>query len=124
MNSLPEPKVAITGVVEMGGQFARTLGYPTVNVSFRQQALSGTYSGLVLYNGISYPAGLYIDPERAIVEAHLFDFEGDLYGHTVTVHVFEKIRPKEHFDTLDDLKGAIHGDMEMVKKWYTNFDIK
>lgn len=119
MNSSPKKhSQTFEGVVERGGQFARTLGYPTVNIALSDASYSGSYAGVVLYKGISHNAGLYADPERHLLEAHMFDFSEDMYGETVSITILDKIREREAFSDLEALKKAIRGDMEAARAFF------
>ncbi|MEK7613867.1 MAG: riboflavin kinase [Patescibacteria group bacterium] len=118
MNHSPNiPLFTVSGIVSLGGQFARTLGYPTVNIPLGEHHFSGSFVGVVEYCGATYNAGLYADPERGILEAHLFGFTKDIYGEPVRVLVFKKIREKEAFANLEDLKLAIKNDMEFALQY-------
>ena len=48
---------------------------------------------------------------RANLEVHVLDFDGQLYGKTLTVSFREKIREEVKFDSLDELKRQIHKDI-------------
>ncbi|MEX1237253.1 MAG: riboflavin kinase, partial [Pseudomonadales bacterium] len=55
---------------------------------------------------------------KPILEVHLFDFEGTIYGKCVKVIFRHKIRPEVKFDSLDALKHAIQGDIEAARAWF------
>jgi riboflavin kinase/FMN adenylyltransferase len=50
------------------------------------------------------------------VEAHLFDFEGDLYGAKLRVHLISRIRDERKFPSLDALKSQIGADVELSRR--------
>jgi len=112
----------VTGVVQVGGQFARTLGYPTVNIPLQDTVLSGIYAGVAEHKGKKYNAALYADVERKVLEAHLFGFTEDIYGDTVTVTLLKKIRDTKKFDSLEELKKTITEDIEEIEKFFVSFD--
>jgi riboflavin kinase/FMN adenylyltransferase len=49
------------------------------------------------------------------VEAHLLDFEGDLYGDRLVVEIWSPIREQRRFDSLEQLVAAIGGDVERTR---------
>jgi riboflavin kinase/FMN adenylyltransferase len=55
---------------------------------------------------------------KVILETHLFDFNQDIYGQSVTVHFKEKIRIERRFETLQELKTQIEDDVATAKKFF------
>jgi riboflavin kinase/FMN adenylyltransferase len=53
--------------------------------------------------------------EGFLVEAHLFDFEGDLYGRRLEVEFIEKLRDEAHFEVLDDLVVQMREDERQAR---------
>ncbi|MBC7990119.1 MAG: bifunctional riboflavin kinase/FAD synthetase [Luteimonas sp.] len=110
---------AIEGRVVYGKQLGRTLGYPTANLRFggKVPALSGIYATRV--HGISAqpwpsvssfgtrPTVGGIEP---LLEAHLFDFDGDLYGRRIAVEFVAKLRDEEKFSDLPALVAQMDRD--------------
>jgi len=56
------------------------------------------------------------DGKDTILEVHLFDFDGDLYGRHLRVQLIEHLRPEKKFDGLDDLKAQIALDCEQARR--------
>ncbi len=104
----------VTGVVIRGDGYGRTLGYPTANIEL-MEPLSGVFSGVVVFENTTYPAAIFATEKRPILEAHLLDFDGDLYGKQLSVSIGEKIRDARDFDTEEELKDAIAGDVQKVR---------
>ena len=50
------------------------------------------------------------------METHIFDYEGDLYGACLRVHLIEHLRPERKFSGLDQLKAQIVEDAEKARK--------
>ncbi|MDA8638099.1 bifunctional riboflavin kinase/FAD synthetase, partial [Rhodospirillales bacterium] len=98
----------ITGMVNHGDARGRTIGFPTANIALRQyiHPAFGVYAVyLTLPDGrvISGVANLGLRPTVAgntapRLEVHLFDFEGDIYGHKVSVQFVEMLRAEKKFD--------------------------
>ena len=54
-------------------------------------------------------------PDRMLIEAHLLDFDGDLYGRTIEIEFVRRLRHEKRFATLDSLRDQIHLDVEQVR---------
>ena len=113
----------IEGVVELGDQRGRTIGFPTANVALGEHLRPrfGVYAVRVLVEGTwrSAVANLGKRPTFGKVqenfEVHLFDFSGDLYGQALRVALVDFIRPEMKFSGLDALKAQIAADGEAAK---------
>ncbi len=107
-----------TGKVTEGSKRASVLGFPTVNIPLADESLSGIYAGKVRVEDNEYIAAIFADPKRKLLEAHLLDFSGDLYGKEISIELLEKIRENEMF--LDDtpLQKAITKDIVRVRAYF------
>ncbi|WP_372015012.1 bifunctional riboflavin kinase/FAD synthetase [Pseudoxanthomonas sp. 10H] len=109
---------SIGGRVVRGRQLGRTLGFPTANLRFpKTPALSGIYATRVHGAGgrawpsvSSFGTRPTVDGVEPLLEAHLFDFEGDLYGRHLEVEFVAKLRDEEKFADLDSLTEQMHRD--------------
>lgn len=115
---------AISGEVLKGRQDGRKLGFPTANLSIEGFATPkfGVYSGIVtLENGERYIAAVNIgisptfNETSVFLEAHILDFNSDIYGKTIHVELLNYIREEEKFDNLDELKKQIKKDIKIIK---------
>lgn len=116
-----------TGTVREGDKVGRQIGFPTANISFDGSVLPGIYCGAVSLYGTAYMAALFISKARpAVLEAHILDFEGDLYGTTISVRIMDRIRDEiEDLPgySLETLKSAIAGDVTRVRKIFATLKI-
>ena len=122
----------IMGRVVYGRQLGRQLGSPTANIRLQRYraALNGVYAVRVQGLGQEYSreyrgiANIGIRPtvdgKEPLLEVHLFDFEGDLYGRLLTVEFVKKIRDEQTFDGLEALKTQIQADIEEVQALFAN----
>ncbi len=110
---------AIDGVVQRGDKRGRELGYPTANMVLGdyQRPRYGIYAVRVtLDDGSEHPgvASLGIrptfDPPRELLETHLFDFDGDLYGRKIEVALHAFIRDEKKFDDIAALVAHMKED--------------
>jgi riboflavin kinase / FMN adenylyltransferase len=109
---------AIGGRVVRGKQLGRTLGFPTANLRFpKTPALSGIYATWV--HGVgdrpwpsvsSFGTRPTVDGVEPLLEAHLFDFAGDLYGRHLDVEFVAKLRDELKFPDLPSLTEQMHRD--------------
>lgn len=114
---------AISGRVVRGRQLGRTLGYPTANLRYpKTPALSGIYATLV--HGVfeqpwpsvsSFGTRPTVDGVEPLLEAHLFDFQGDLYGRHINVEFVAKLRDEVKFNDLAALTDQMHRDAEQAR---------
>jgi riboflavin kinase/FMN adenylyltransferase len=110
---------AIGGHVVRGKQLGRTLGYPTANLRFggKTPALRGIHATWV--HGVgdapwpsvsSFGTRPTVDGIEPLLEAHLFDFDGDLYGKRIEVEFVARLRDEERFPDLPALVAQMHHD--------------
>ena len=108
----------ISGRVLRGRQLGRELGYPTVNLRPPvPPAASGVFAVKVSGAGLDrHPgvASLGIRPTVAgtdwLLEVHLFDYDGDLYGKHLSVEFIEHLRPEDKFEDLESMKTQMAMD--------------
>jgi riboflavin kinase / FMN adenylyltransferase len=116
----------LTGTVVHGSGLGRTIGFPTANLDLspsRLVPMNGVYAGLVdLPNGERHRAAINIgvrptvaDDGVLLVEAHLLDFDGDLYGDTIEVGFRRWLRHEHRFDSLDGLVTQLAVDVEQTR---------
>lgn len=117
----------IEGKVEYGNQLGRQLGFPTANIHLRDRVppVHGIFAVRVglgececAWPGV---ASLGVRPTvnqvpRPLLEVHLFDFEGDLYGQRMAVEFVAKLRDEQKFDGLDALTEQMHRDARMARE--------
>ena len=117
----------ISGKVAYGKQLGRTLGYPTANIRLpkRVSPVQGIFAvrvglgeGACLWPGV---ASVGVRPTvntlaQPLLEVHLFDFDGDLYGQRMSVEFVAKLRDEEKFPGLDSLKAQMDLDATMARE--------
>ena len=111
---------AVEGVVERGDSRGRDLGYRTANLRLGdyQRPAYGIYAVRVRTDGddhdhpgvASFGVRPTFEPPVELLEAHLFDFDRDLYGRTIEVDFCSYIRPEEKFDGIDALMAQMRRD--------------
>jgi riboflavin kinase / FMN adenylyltransferase len=114
----------LRGEVVVGDRRGRSIGFPTANVLPDTEAVipaRGVYAGFVRFGEKDHAActNVGVAPTfgrtESRVEAHLLDFEGDLYGRVVDVGFVERIREERRFSDVDELVGQIRRDVEEAR---------
>lgn len=108
-------KKVLSSIVISGKGKGKKLGFPTVNILLEEEMESGVYSGKVFVDGIEYKAGIYINRDEKILEAHLLDFSRNLRGKEIEIEIGKRIRDVRKFDSDEDLKAQIKKDIEAIK---------
>ncbi|MEO7073544.1 MAG: bifunctional riboflavin kinase/FAD synthetase [Rhodanobacter sp.] len=117
----------IDGRVSRGNQLGRTLGYPTANIQLLRRVSPvhgvcavrvGLGEGECLWPGV---ASLGVRPtvnqvEQPLLEVHLFDFDGDLYGQRMAVEFVAKLRDEIRFDDLQALTAQMALDASQARE--------
>ena len=115
---------AIGGRVVRGKQLGRTLGFPTANLRFpKTPALSGIYATWVhglgdkpMASVSSFGTRPTVQGVEPLLEAHLFDFDGDLYGRHIEVEFVAKLRDELKFPDLPALTEQMHRDADNARR--------
>ena len=117
----------IEGRVETGDQRGRTIGFPTANLHLHDylRPAIGVYAvragvdqgpDTVWHDGVANLGRRpTFDKQDVILEAHLFDFDGDLYGRHLRVALAGYIRPERKFDGLPALQAQIAEDCDTAR---------
>jgi riboflavin kinase / FMN adenylyltransferase len=112
----------VRGVVVRGDQRGRTIGFPTANVEVPNticvpadgvyagwyELPSGDVCGAVM--NLGRRPTFYEHADHSLLEAHLLDFDGDLYGQAAKVRFVQRVRGERKFDGLDALREQISAD--------------
>ena len=117
----------LTGTVMAGQQLGRTIGFPTANLAFPQGLLIpkfGVYACQVSVDDNDYLAVANIGTRPTVkgaeplMELHLLDFEGNLYGKEllVTLHAF--LRPEQKFNSLEELTAEIQKNVCQTRDFF------
>jgi riboflavin kinase/FMN adenylyltransferase len=116
---------AISGRVVEGNHLGQQLGFPTANLDATELALppNGVYAGFANARGKTYRVALNIGfrptvapaAPRVCVEAHLLDFNGELYGEELEIEIGQKLRKEAKFASQVELREQIARDIAIVR---------
>ena len=117
---------SILGTAEPGDHRGRELGFPTANLNPHNEILppDGVYAVRVATDGQSHNGVVNIGvrptfteaQSRRVLEVHILDFTGDLYGQHVEVLFLSKLRDEQKFGSIDDLKRQIAADILAARR--------
>ena len=110
------------GEVTSGDRVGRTLGFPTANIVPDDDHVvpgHGVYAAFADGRPAAVNVGVRPTFETGrglLVEAYLIDFDGDLYGRTLRVAFFERLRGEKRFATQEDLIAQMHRDVAEARE--------
>lgn len=116
----------LDGTVVPGQGRGRTIGFPTANIDTQNELrpAAGVYAvrarviGEELWHGGA--ANIGVKPtfggSEVTIEAHLFDFSGDLYGKRLRVQFIDRLRPEQRFASVAELSGQIARDVDHARE--------
>ncbi|MFZ5806197.1 MAG: bifunctional riboflavin kinase/FAD synthetase [Verrucomicrobiota bacterium] len=119
---------SLYGEVIHGDGFGHRLGYPTANIHTLDQCLpsTGVYAGSVIFDTSTtlHKAAVNIGDRPTIahgthqtnIEAHILDFDGDLYGQNIHIVPQQKLRDEQKFPSIQALQDAIQRDVQKVRE--------
>lgn len=117
---------SIKGIIEVGDQRGRTIGFPTANLAVWAERIiptAGVYACKIYVQGKSLKAVTNIGvrptfeatPVAPRVEAHILDFAQDIYGETVQLEFITRLRAERRFPTIEDLVNQIKTDVVQAR---------
>lgn len=110
----------VEGVVVRGDARGKELGFPTANLDVPDGLLvppDGVFAGWAHDRraAVSIGTNPHFDGVERRVEAHLLDFDGDLYGQRLVVEIWSPIREQRRFGSVEELAAAIGADVERTR---------
>ncbi len=114
----------VSGTVVHGRERGRTIGFPTANLDSATECLppDGVYATRVILPDGAFPSitniGMrptFAEPARTI-EAHIFDFDRDIYSARIQLEIVERIRGERKFDSGQALAAQIAEDLKRAKE--------
>ena len=119
---------AISGRVVHGEKRGRTLGYPTININLHRHLcpVSGIFAAKVsglqaeaVYAAVSIGNRPVFGGDDINLEAHLLDFDREVYGAYVSVELLKQLRHEKKFDNIDALKEQMDRDIAEARQYFT-----
>jgi riboflavin kinase/FMN adenylyltransferase len=119
-------RYSVRGKVVSGDRRGRTIGFPTANLALDEgyvKPLNGVYAVKAQVKGLNYDAVMNVGVKPTFAageqkpswEVHVFDFEDQVYGETMTVELVEFLREERKFTSIDLLIAQIKEDAREAK---------
>jgi riboflavin kinase/FMN adenylyltransferase len=125
-NALLGHDFTLTGNVVQGDRLGRTIGFPTANLdipeSYKLIPADGIYAVWAEVSGVRHRGMLYIGNRPVVngrfrnIEVNLFDFDSDIYGKEVTVHIKSRIRDDRNVGSMEELRLLLEEDRRSATK--------
>jgi riboflavin kinase / FMN adenylyltransferase len=117
---------SVEGTVVHGEGRGRDLGFATANLEPAPHSAlpaTGVYAGRAHVDGGTWPAAINVgynptfsdDRRRVRIEAHLLDFDRDIYGAPIRIDLSHRLRDEERYDSIDELVAQVHRDIDAVR---------
>lgn len=120
----------LTGTVVKGKQLGRTLGFPTANISIKENyklvphigvyVVSSVVNDKVIFGMMNIGFNPTVNGQHKTIEVHYFDLNENLYDKEITVYILHRIRPEQKFESIEKLKEQLAQDkiasLEFIKK--------
>jgi riboflavin kinase / FMN adenylyltransferase len=115
----------MAGRVRLGKRLGRQLGYPTANLALHRKvvplwgifAVRASGAGLVDHPAVaSLGTRPTVDGTDPLLEVHLFDWDGTLYGRCLDVDFVERLRDEQKFESLEALVAQMHRDAAAARQ--------
>lgn len=118
---------SLTGIITAGKQLGRTIGFPTANLDVNDKnkliPANGAYATIAITaDGSKHKAMVNIGRRPTVdvkdapitIEAHLLDFNRDIYGQSLTLKFIKFLRPEKRFNSLEELSAQLSCDLNNV----------
>ena len=116
---------ALAGQVVAGERRGRAIGFPTANIKAWQEQIvpaTGVYATWAILNDQRFMAAANIGTRPTFagdditIEAHLLDFDGEIYGENLELRFVDRLRDEIKFESLDALIKQIGADIAMTRQ--------
>jgi riboflavin kinase/FMN adenylyltransferase len=118
-------KFSLKGSVITGMKRGKSLGFPTANLKINKDIArpsNGIYATVATVSGVRYPAATSVGTnptfggKEQTVETYILDFDKNIYGQSLSISFYEKLRNELTFNSVDDLIAQVKSDVSEVRK--------
>lgn len=121
----------LTGIIILGKQLGRTIGFPTANLKIEESYKLIPQNGVYIVKSTLHQKTVFgmmnigfnptVDGEKQSIEIHYFDFNTDLYNTKISVSILQRIRSEQKFTSVDLLKEQLEKDKKTALAYLNNF---
>jgi riboflavin kinase/FMN adenylyltransferase len=130
-NRLLDYNYQVSGKVVLGNQLGRTIGFPTANIELTNTSKlipsDGVYAVKLTVEGITHHGMMNIgirptvsNSQNRVIEVHLFDFNSDIYGESVTITVCNHLRREQVFSGIEALTEQLKKDEVNSRRYFAS----
>lgn len=119
-----QPLYTFSGKVIEGKKRGKDFGYPTANIALEQDIPEGIYASIVTIDNTDYPAATFIGAAEMFgekekkAEAFILEFNQDIYGQTITIALYQKLRDNQKFNSEKELIDQMEKDVEETRDYF------
>lgn len=110
------------GIAIKGKGQGRKNDFPTANLKSKKKIGSGVYTGIARVGKEKFKAAICArhskDEQESLIEIHIINFSGNLYGQKIEVAFIKKIREVRRFRNRQELRKQIAKDVNIVKNYF------
>jgi len=117
-------EIKVEGVVKQHAGRGKKLGFPTANIELTADIPDGIYVGFTSFDEKKLPSLIFIGTPEMFgetekrAEIYILDFDEDIYGKTIAVELFKKLRDNKKFDSEEELIEAMHEDERKGRNYF------
>lgn len=121
--NIMKPAQTIQGIVIEGNKRGRLLGYPTANMNITESLPEGVYASEVIIDDKTHQAATFIGRSKTFddyeykLESYILDFDKDIYGQKMTVHIYKQVRGNIKFISEKALIEQMEQDVTQIRKY-------
>ncbi|HUQ85850.1 MAG TPA: riboflavin kinase [Candidatus Limnocylindrales bacterium] len=113
-----------TGIVIRGKNRGKALGFPTANTDISKSAMPGIYISKTIYDKNEFSSITFIGEVKTFnesnfaAETYILDFNQDIYGEEIQVHILKKLRDNQKFESVENLILQMKEDEKQTRKYF------
>lgn len=118
----------LTGTVQKGKQLGRTIGFPTANIKIREDyklipkqgvyVVESNLQGNTVQGMMNIGTNPTLEGTALSVEVHFLNFNADLYGQEIEIHIHKYLREEQKFESITKLKEQLKKDQIQTKAYF------
>ena len=120
----------LNGNVIKGNQLGRTIGFPTANIDISEDyklipkngvyVVTANVNNQTVFGMMNIGVKPTIGENKLSIEVHLLNFEKDIYQQKIQIHVLERIRDEQKFESFEALKSQLEVDKQTTIQYFDN----